>query len=166
MDNNAMNNDSLNTKESQFDAFTPYDATKTSLNYNAQVTHPILGWIGAIIGIAIGAALWILVMQIGYIVGIIGAGTLLLGVCGYMFLSKEKVSVITLVIILVIAAAAIFLAELIGIAYKAELDIDIVFLVLREYPEVIQDILPDIIFGYAFLGVGVFYANKYDLIHK
>lgn len=166
-----LEKNSFISDEQQLDDLAPYDATKSKINWNPQVTtHPILGWIGAVVGITIGAALWVLIAQIGYIVGIIGAGTILLGILGYRLLSRDSISLICLVIMLIIAAFAIFLAEIIGCAISVDLGLslgdsmNLIFSIIKEYPEIRTSFIIDLLIGYAFLGAGVYWARKYDWI--
>ncbi len=159
MSEDYRNNNLYNTNESQDNEYAPYDATRSNLNWNPQVTtNPVCGWIGAIVGFTIGGALWVLVMQTGYISGYIGAGTLLLGMYGYMLLAKEKISVKKLIIMVLLAAVTIFFSQMIGIAVKLDVDL---FLVLQSF----QDnsifkggVIFNLIFGYAFLGIATFFA--------
>lgn len=161
MSGDYRNNNLYNANEPQDSEFAPYDATRSSLNWNPQVTtNPVCGWIGAIVGFIIGGAIWVLIMQIGYIVGIVGAGTLLLGMFGYMLLAKEKISVKKLIIMVLLAAVAIFFAEVLGRAVAAEVDLSLVLDVFQNNSNFRFDVIIDLIIGYAFLGVGVYYAYE------
>lgn len=79
--------------------------------------NSLLGVIGAILGAALGGVVWVMVMQIGYIVGIVGVLIVFLSVTGYQKFSKSDakagriISIIIALLMIVVANYAGYVLE-------------------------------------------------------
>lgn len=96
--------------------FGTYDqAPQTNMNQPVTLEaqkrgNVLLGIIGAIIGAVLGGVLWVIVMQFGYIVGLVGAATIFLSLKGYELFVK-KLDKLGVIVALIATVVAIFLAE-------------------------------------------------------
>ncbi|CAM3461707.1 hypothetical protein G7061_00465 [Erysipelothrix sp. HDW6B] len=125
-------------------------------NRNSGSERSPLAYIGALGGVLLGMALWVIVGLIGFIVGIIGAVMILAGIKGYQMFGGKK-SKQSIIIIAIMSVLGIVLAEYISISisyYQAinglipyqYILFDIMPTLIQE-PEIIRIMLFDISFG-------------------
>lgn len=67
----------------EMDGFTPASTTLPLLEERAAVPHPALGFLGALLGSLVGAAVWILLYRVGFIAGIAGYLAVICALAGY-----------------------------------------------------------------------------------
>lgn len=132
--------------------------SKGEREQNGQKENIILGLFGAVLGVLLGAVLWVVIGMLGFIAGIAGFAMVFCGIKGYDMLGK-KLSRKGIVICIVISCLMILAAEYssLGIAIYQELG-DTYYLSLMdslalvpaflEEPEVVQSVIKDLIIGY------------------
>ncbi len=134
----------------------------------ARKENILLGCIGAIVGVLLGSAVWILIGQIGFIAGIAGFAIVFGGMKGYEILGgklTKKGIVICVLLSFIVILAAEFAS--IGIAvYREfskvyEVTVSDAFGVIPEFlkdPEMAAEVAKDLIIGYI-LAIWASYAN-------
>ena len=131
--------------------------------------NAILGTVGAIGGALIGAALWVIIYQVGFIAGIAGFVTVLCAIKGFELLGKQKAGKLGTILCVLISLIIIFMANYFCYAievYKAfGTDYYLTFGdSLALVPEILQDgevmgaFLKDLLIGYALTIVASFSA--------
>ncbi|MGN0164758.1 MAG: hypothetical protein ACI39R_01110 [Lachnospiraceae bacterium] len=123
------------------------------LEQNRQVTvnrksKPIPGFIGALIGSLIGAALWFIIYQAGYIAGIAGAATMICAMKGWEILGKN-LDIKGIIISFAISLVMIYLANQAALSYMivnefAKYDVEVSFTeVFTDFSDVLEDLSYD-----------------------
>lgn len=119
-----------------------------------------LGILGAIIGVLLGAVLWVIIGQIGFIAGIAGYVIVLCGIKGYQMLGKgmSKAGVVICVLLSCLVIVGAEYVSLGLIVFKELKDVSLYSVslgdafgmvpMLLEEPEVIGGVVKDLIVGY------------------
>lgn len=143
-------------------------------------SNVFLGTIGAIFGALIGAALWVIIYQSGFIASIAGIAIIFLAYKGYILLSKRKdirAAVIATIISVVILTIAHFFCWGLDFYNELKIDYEITFLeslllvpqtvfdseIIAEDSSIIVAFFKDLIIGFVLIGVGFFTYVRHDL---
>ena len=134
----------------------------------------IAGVVGAFLFSLIGAILYFIIYQVGYIAGICGLVIFVLANYGYhLFAKGEKDTTTGLIVAVVITVLVIFLAEYLSLSYEIftvfrdEYDIT-VFDAIRATPDFLSDpeimgpVAKDLLMAYGFSAIGIIsnFANR------
>lgn len=120
----------------------------------------LLGLIGAAVGVLLGAVLWVIIGQVGFIAGIAGYVIVLCGMKGYQMLGKDM-SRIGVIICVILSCLAIVGAEFVSLGlviykelsdtYYHYISLGDAFSLIPDFlgePEVVGIIVKDLIVGY------------------
>jgi len=142
----------------------------------------VAGTVGALLFSLVGAVLYFIIYQIGYIAGICGLITVVCAIKGYAFFGKRE-SVKGIVIAIAISVVMLLVAEYISIAYTIYNDFNALYEAgqlefkitladairgtmsyILEFPEMMSAVIRDVLIMLALSAVGAFSSVKNAII--